>query len=255
MATSTFGKEFRVKSEKAKGFVYEMTRKVAPTLRKDFKSNFTHEEQLKDVLQKALKQLKDYVVVPLGEIIDKEYDEEKIENAFKKFSCQREVDLEDFLVHKAITYQKATWGMTYLILDREKLQNGEFVVMAYFTIATRGVDISNLSTKKRRKVLGEYPGREGLKSVSAFLIGQLGRSDSYTNDDLSGEQILNECYHVISMVAKIVGGKLLVLECREHMFSKFYEKQNFKKLYDKADEEGLYTLYKKIDFSEYWKHQ
>lgn len=55
MATSTFGKEFRVKSEKAKEFVYEMTRKVAPTLRKDFKSNFTHEEQLKDVLQKALK--------------------------------------------------------------------------------------------------------------------------------------------------------------------------------------------------------
>ena len=55
MATSTFEKEFRVKSEKAKGFVYEMTRKVAPTLRKDFKSSFTHEEQLKDVLQKALK--------------------------------------------------------------------------------------------------------------------------------------------------------------------------------------------------------
>jgi len=39
------------------------------------------------------------------------------------------------------------------------------------------------------------------------------------------------------------------------MFSKFYEKQDFKKLYDKVDEEGLYTLYKKIDFSEYWKNQ
>ena len=55
MATSTFGKEFRVRSEKAKGFVNEMTRKVTPTLSKDFRTNFTHEGQLRDVLQKALK--------------------------------------------------------------------------------------------------------------------------------------------------------------------------------------------------------
>ena len=193
------------------------------------------------------------MVVPLGEIIDKDYNEEKIKKAFKKFSCQREVDLENFLVQKAITYQKTEFGKTYLILDKEKLDNGEFVIMAYFSIATRGVDISELTPKKRRKVLGEYPGRDSLKTVSAFLIGQLGRSDDYTNDDLCGEQILKECYHVISMVAKIIGGKLLVLECREHMYSKFYEKQGFKKLYDKVNEEGLYTLYKKIDFREYWQ--
>ncbi len=55
MATSTFGKDFKVKSEKARGFVYEMTRRVTPTLRKDFQTNFTHEEELQDVLQKALK--------------------------------------------------------------------------------------------------------------------------------------------------------------------------------------------------------
>lgn len=55
MATSTFGKQFRVKPEKAKGFVNEMTRRVTPTLKKDFKSNFMHEKDLKDILQKALK--------------------------------------------------------------------------------------------------------------------------------------------------------------------------------------------------------
>lgn len=198
--------------------------------------------------------MKDYVVVPLGEIIDKEYDNDKIENAFKKFSCHREEDLENFLVHKAITYQKAEYGKTYLCLDKEKLLNGEFVVMAYFTIAQRAVDISEMSAAKRKKVLGSHPGRDSIKNVSAFLIGQLGRCDDYTNDDLSGEQILKECYHAISMAAKIIGGKLLVLECREHMFSKFYEKHGFKKLYDKLNEEKLYTLYKKIDFREYWKY-
>lgn len=194
----------------------------------------------------------DYVVVPLGEIINKGYDKEKIESAFKKFSCQREIDLEDFLVHKAITYEKADVGKTYLCIDKEALENGEFVVMAYFTLAQRSIDISDLSSKKRRKVLGNYPGRDSIKSVSAYLIGQLGRCDDCTGEDLSGQQLLNECYHAISLAARVVGGNLLVLECREHMFEKFYEKQDFKKLYNELNEEKLYTLYKKIDFREYW---
>ncbi len=197
--------------------------------------------------------MKDYVVVPLGEIIDKEYNIEKIEDAFKKFSCRREEDLENFLVNKAVTYQKSEFGKTYLCLDKEKLNTGQFAIMAYFTIAQRSVDISDMSAKKRKKVLGAHPGRDNIKSVSAFLIGQLGRSDEYSNDDLSGEQLLKECYHAISMAAKIIGGKLLILECREHMFTKFYVRQGFKKLYDELNEEKLYTLYKKVDFSEYWK--
>ena len=189
------------------------------------------------------------MVVPLGEIIDRGYDNEKIENAFKKFACHREEDLENFLVRKAITYEKTDYGKTYLCVDK-----GEFVILAYFSIAQRAVDISELSNKRKRKVLGEYPGRDSVKAVPAFLIGQLGRCDDCTSEELSGQQILNECYHAISLAARIVGGKLLILECREHMFEKFYEKQGFKKLYNDLNEEKLYTLYKQIDFKEYWKH-
>ena len=69
---------------------------------------------------------------------------------------------------------------------------------------------------------------------------------------ISGQQILNECYHAISLAARVVGGNLLVLECRCHMYDKFYQQQGFKKLYDELNAEGFYTLYKKIDFKEYW---
>lgn len=196
--------------------------------------------------------MKGYVVIPLGEILNKEYNVEKINNAFEKFSCRREEDLGNFLVNKAITYEKADIGKTYLCVDEDELQEGNFKIMAYFTIAQRSIDITEISSKKRKKMLGSFPGRDNLKSISAFLIGQLGRSDEYSNEDLSGQQILNECYHAISLAAKIVGGKLLVLECREHMYGKFYEKQGFKKLYDKLNDEELYTLYKRMDFSEYW---
>ena len=158
-----------------------------------------------------------YIVIPLGELLNAEYDQEKLEQSFQKFSCQRETDLEDFLKDKAILY-----------------------------------DISAISNKQKRKMLGSYPGRDNLKSIPAYLIGQLGRSDSYSSQQLSGTDILNECYNAISMAARIVGGNLIILECRECMFSNFYEKHGFKKLYNDLSKDKLYTLYLKVDFKDFW---
>ena len=193
-----------------------------------------------------------YIVIPLGELLNAEYDQEKLEQSFQKFSCQRETDLEDFLKDKAILYENTNFGKTYLILDKEELDKGSFIVMAYFTIAQKSVDISAISNKQNRKMLGSYPGRDNLKSIPAYLLGQLGRSDSYSSQQLSGTDILNECYNAISMAARIVGGNLIILECRECMFSNFYEKHGFKKLYNDLSKDKLYTLYLKVDFKDFW---
>lgn len=196
--------------------------------------------------------MKTYTVISLGVLLNDEYDMNKIEQSFKKFSCQREVDLENFLMNKAIPYEKANIGKTYLLIDLDELEQGIFSVMAYYTIAQKAVDISELSAKRKRKMLGDYPGRDSLKSIPAYLIGQLGRNDTYTVHDISGEQILNECYNSISIAAQVVGGSLVILECREKMFENVYKDKGFRKLYDELNDEKLYTLYKKIDFTEYW---
>ena len=196
----------------------------------------------------------EYQVIPLREILIDESIVSKIEESFKKFSCQREKDLENFLMRKAITYEKTNFGKTYLCIDKKELEKNQTLsIIAYFTIAQNSLDISNLSNKKKRKVLGNYPGRDSLNSIPTYLIGQLGRNDAYSSDDLSGEQILKECYHALSIAAKIIGGNLLILECREHMFDKFYSHYGFQKLYDTVDSENLFTLYQKINFDEYWK--
>lgn len=193
-----------------------------------------------------------YKVIPLGELLSEEYNQEKLNTSLKKFSCQRETDLEDFLQEKAILYEKADFGKTYLIVDSSTLDNKVFTIAAYFTIAQKSIDISSIPKKKRRKMLGAYPGRDNLTSIPAYLIGQLGRCDSYSSVQLPGKDILDECYNAISIAARIVGGNLIVLECRENMFSNFYESQGFVKLYDTLSEEGLFTLYKKVDFKDYW---
>ena len=193
-----------------------------------------------------------YTVIPLGELLSEEYDENILEQAFKKFSCQREPDLENFLMKKAILYGKSDFGKTYLILDTDELKHQNFVIMAYFTISYKGINISNLSNKQRRKMLGMYPGRDHIDTIGAYLIGQLGRSDSYTSEQLPGYIILSECYHAISIAAKAIGGRMLVLECREGMYEKFYQKHGFLKFHDQLSKDNLYTLYQKIDFRDYW---
>lgn len=193
-----------------------------------------------------------YTVIPLGELLSEEYDENILEQAFKKFSCQREPDLENFLMKKAILYEKSDFGKTYLILDTDELKHQNFVIMAYFTISYKGINISNLSNKQRRKMLGMYPGRDHIDTIGAYLIGQLGRSDSYTSEQLPGYIILSECYHAISIAAKAIGGRMLVLECREGMYEKFYQKHGFLKFHDQLSKDNLYTLYQKIDFRDYW---
>lgn len=39
------------------------------------------------------------------------------------------------------------------------------------------------------------------------------------------------------------------------MFSKVYERLGFKKLYDSLNDEKLDTLYKKVDFEDYWNYK
>ncbi len=55
MATSTFEKQFKVEPHMVNDFVKEMTKKVTPTLEKDFCSQMKHEKDLREKLQKALK--------------------------------------------------------------------------------------------------------------------------------------------------------------------------------------------------------
>lgn len=190
------------------------------------------------------------MVLRLGELL-RDYKEEKISELFKEFSCEQEVDIEDFLKRRAIEYEKTNFGKTSIIVDKENPNS----VLAYFTITHKSIDISMLTNSQKKRMLGYYPGRDSLKSISAFLIGQLGRSDNCNKEDLTGLQLLEECYFAISEASKIIGGNLIVLECREHMFEKFYMKQGYKKLYKGLNEESLYTLYKKVDFSEYWNRK
>ncbi|EJE4563080.1 MULTISPECIES: hypothetical protein [Enterococcaceae] len=127
----------------------------------------------------------DYVVFSLGELLEL-YDEGELLDKLKQFTCEKEKDLEHFLHNKACTYENSEFGKTFLFIDKQKLNENEFSIMGFFTNALTSYDISKMGKKKQKKVLGSMPGRDNLNSFPAFLIGQLGRSDFYTSEDLPG---------------------------------------------------------------------
>lgn len=191
-----------------------------------------------------------YGLISLGELLEN-LEENYISEIFKKFSCNREKDLEDFLNCKAILYDKSGIGKTYIFFD---LDAKEFEVLGYFTLAQKTLNLSQISKTQRKKLLGsQYPGIKRINEVPVYLIGQLGRSDSYKALDLSGEIMLNECYKQISIASRVVGGNIIILECKQEMYEKVYKKKEFNLLEDKLNERGYYTLFKKVDFSEYWR--
>jgi len=181
-----------------------------------------------------------YLVFALKDMLDQGTEQENIINSFKKFSCQKEKDLENFLVNKAIEWENIDYGRTYLMIDGERDR-----IAGFFTISLKSVDLGNLPGKRRRKLLKSTPGRDGLKSYPAFLIGQIGRCDKYSSEDLPGKIILSECYSAFKNVHNIIGGNIIVLQCREYMYEKFYKEHEFAKLEDNIDSDGLLTLYKR----------
>ena len=54
------------------------------------------------------------------------------------------------MVNKSILYENSQYGKTFLLVDKVLLQQGEFQIVAYYTIAMKSLDINQLSKKKRR---------------------------------------------------------------------------------------------------------
>ena len=117
--------------------------------------------------------------------------------------------------------------------------------MAFFTVALTTLNLSSISNKRKKKIIGNYPGRDVLLELPAYLIGQLGRNDAYSNSQLPGAQIMNECANILTKCKNMVGGKLVILECKEDL-QKVYTSYGFEKFSDMNDK-GLYTYYKRID--------
>lgn len=175
-----------------------------------------------------------FSLVHLGDMIE-DLGEEQSKKLIANFSCPFDEDIEYFLSKKAILFHKSGLARTYLVYTSYKKES---VLVGYFALAPKTLTVApDVSNTLRKRLTGskttEY------NEIPVFLIGQL--SKNYINDYnklITGEQLLYLAFEQILLARRIIGGRIILVECKKHpRLTEFYTKYGFIKYdVDKQDE-------------------
>lgn len=155
---------------------------------------------------------------------------EFVQNFLQSFSCSKNPEIEDFIRNKAVDFALKKISVTYLLVDDERN------ILAYFSLTHKVVEIGteNLSntTKKRLEKFSTLNSSRSCFSASAFLIAQFGKNfTAGLNESISGIQLMDYVFSILTKAQHLVGGGLVFLECEEKSeLLDFYtnSKNNFK---------------------------
>ena len=174
-----------------------------------------------------------YLKVNLIDLIDNKQSDE-ITNIISSFSCPYNADVEYFLQNKAVEFAKQKLTSTYFVFASYKEKP---VLVGYFALTSKHFHIdatgnkSNLSSRLRKRIskFGTYDKELKKYIISAPLIGQLGKN--YKNDYnnlITGDELLKIACDTVSEAQRIVGGKIVYLECEDTpKLVDFYKKNGF----------------------------
>jgi len=98
-------------------------------------------------------------------------------------------------------------------------------VLAYFTVALKVLKLTeDVSITQRKKIDGL---NKEIREVPCYLIGQLGKNDSY-KDDIAGSLILQYSMGIIRKAFNSVGGRVVLVECNNNeKLLDFYTSNDF----------------------------
>ena len=125
------------------------------------------------------------------------------------FSCPRNLDVENFLREKSIRFEQSLNSRTYLIFDEHTEH-----ILAYFALTFKQIHIDHamMSKTKIKSIDGMS---KNAKFINAFLIGQIGKNKNVKHNSICLKFILDEIYSVLFEAQKIVGGRIVILECED----------------------------------------
>ena len=173
--------------------------------------------------------------------------EDLLQQVFSTFSCDKNLDVERFLLEQSINFTKKNQSVTYVVLTPEEGQ-----IIGYFTITIKPITVNGDSfsntVKKKIARVSEQDEESGNYSLSAYLIAQLGKNyKDGANGKISGDQLLGLAIEKIKELQYMAGGMVVFLEAEnEEKLIHFYENKNGFKRFDtkevKAGTEDAHTL-------------
>ena len=164
-----------------------------------------------------------------------------IESYVANFYCSKDLDIEDFLKRKAVLFEKLGKSRTFLVVDED------FDIIGYFSLALSILDIPQiLSNRKRKDMDGLSAKRKGelFEKIPSILIGQLAKNDLYIGK-FSGNGLLEICLSKILEGQKILGGRIIMVECKKRPeLINFYEHADFTLTTKDFDKEDLIVFHR-----------
>ena len=166
--------------------------------------------------------------------------ENNVDIVLQTFDCGLNLEVQNFLLRKAIQAEKLKSAITYLVFDAQTTD-----LVGYFTLVLKSFSIlrDKLSSNNRKLIsrFAELNERSGEYTTALYLIAQIGKNYAIEESQrITGGALLNLAIEKLRDAQKIIGGKLVLVE-REVERTKlhdFYKANGFKSWnsrYDKND--------------------
>lgn len=159
--------------------------------------------------------------------------EDLLQQVLSTFVCDKNSDVERFLLEQSVDFTKKNQSVTYVVLTPEEGQ-----IIGYFTITIKPITVNgecfSNTVKKKIARVSELDEESGNYSLSAFLIAQLGKNfKDGANEKISGEQLLGLAIEKIKELQYMAGGMVVFLEAEnQEKLIDFYEAKNGFKRFD-----------------------
>ena len=161
------------------------------------------------------------------------------------FLCPLNPDIEEFYWAKAYEFDRQCIAKTTLVFTSYK---GEPVLVGYYTLANKIIVVRkgavSANNWRRIKRFGIHQKDNNTCTMSAPLIGQLGKNYCEGYDKLiTGTELLQMAVDQVKQSQRILGGKLVYLECEDKpKLVEFYNSNDFRE-FDRrkkdADEKNI----------------
>ncbi|WP_294522675.1 N-acetyltransferase [uncultured Anaerovibrio sp.] len=173
-----------------------------------------------------------FIKINLRDMSEK-MDLEQIKTILSDFYCPYNKDVDEFIQFKALEFSKQHLASTYLVFascQKKPVLVGYFALASkYFHIDARTKNRIGSNLRKRISKFADYDAFLQRYIVPAPLIGQLGKNYKNGYDKLiTGDELLQIACDTVKEGQRILGGKLVYLECEDvPSLIRFYEENGF----------------------------
>lgn len=161
--------------------------------------------------------------------------EASLAEALSHFSCKKDIEVENFLKYQALNFEKRGLCRTYIDVDSDILfTKNKVKIDGFFSLAICNISFEEQVSRSMRNRIADTDNFV----APAYLIGQIARHDNSTKG--YGQKLITDALLKIREAKELVGGKLLVLDCRPELVQ-YYQSYGFKQF--RMHENGYHQLY------------